>query len=320
MGEKGAPAEGAPFFLWIMPVKIAEIAQWMEGRFPGRWAESWDHVGLQLGSPGKTIQRIGISLEAVPRTIDWAVRQGIQLLICHHPLFFQPLYSLTGEGEPGRSAVRLIREEIALWVAHTNLDAAPEGVSTALARRMGLVDLTPLVPKPNEMVKVVVFVPIGYEERILEGIRGTRAGRIGTYSLCTFKARGEGTFLAEAESRPFIGEIGVLERASEWRLEILCPRNEIFRLLDRIRALHPYEEMAYDLYPLENPSPDTGLGRVGRFDPPLPGEELIRLLRERVEAPQLRLSGPLPDHIQRAAVCGGSGASSAGLCAWGSAT
>ncbi|MEW6185751.1 MAG: Nif3-like dinuclear metal center hexameric protein [Thermodesulfobacteriota bacterium] len=290
-----------------MAVKISRIQEWMESRFPASWAEEWDHVGLQLGDPDQEVERLGVSLEAVPRSVSWAIQNRLQLMVCHHPLFFQPFHSLGNHQEPGRSALPLIKENIALIAAHTNLDAAPDGVSTALAGRLGLKGLSPLSKRYKDQVKVVVFIPIGYEEQITKALDDGRSGRIGAYRLCTFKSRGEGTFKADPGSRPFIGEVGRLERASEWRLEIISPRNEVFRLITIIRAAHPYEEMAYDVYPLENPSLETGLGRVGVFDPPVSREDLIRLLKEKVEAPQIRIAGDLPDRIEKAAVCGGSG-------------
>lgn len=292
-----------------MAIPLTRILQWLDSRFPPSWAEGWDHVGLQLGDPERTIERVGITLEAVPRSAAWAVEKHLDLLICHHPLFFQPIHSLESGSEPGRTACRLIREEIALIAVHTNLDAAPEGVSTALARRLGLSRLVPLSPRIGDLFKVTVFVPLGYEERILRALDQGQAGRIGTYRFCTFKTRGEGTFMADPGSHPFIGEIGVLERAAEWRLETLCPRTEVANLIERIRKVHPYEEMAYDLYPLNNPSPDVGLGRVGFFDPPLDGNDLIRLLKETVEAPQIRVAGQVPERVEQVAVCGGSAAS-----------
>jgi dinuclear metal center YbgI/SA1388 family protein len=292
-----------------MAVKIIRIQEWMESRFPSSWAEEWDHTGLQLGDPDQEVDRLGVSLEAVPRSVSWAIQNRLQLLICHHPLFFQPIYSLGPQQEPGRSALSLLKENIALFIAHTNLDAAPDGVSTALAGRLGLTDLSPLAKRYNDQVKVVIFIPTGYEEKITKFLEDGRSGRIGSYRLCTFKTRGEGTFQADLGSRPFIGKVGVLERSPEWRLEIICPRNEVFGLINRIRSAHPYEEMAYDIYPLKNPSLDTGLGRVGVFNPFITGEELIRLLKEKVEAPQIKVSGTLPDRIEKAAVCGGSGGS-----------
>jgi dinuclear metal center YbgI/SA1388 family protein len=292
-----------------MTVKIREIQKWMEARFPSGWAEAWDHIGLQLGDPEQPVERIGVSLEATPRSVSWAVQNGLQLMICHHPLFFQPVQSLTNEQEPGRTALQMAKEEIALLVAHTNLDSAPDGVSTTLAHRLGLIDLRPIGKPLPDYVKLVVFIPIGYEEKILQSLDETKAGRIGSYRLCTYKSRGEGTFKAETGSHPFLGEIGRIERVSEWRLEVLIPRAHLSELIEKIRRSHPYEEMAYDVYPVENTSPEVGLGRVGQFDPPVSWESLIQRLKQEAEAPSLRVSGSISPVIQKAAVCGGSGSS-----------
>jgi dinuclear metal center YbgI/SA1388 family protein len=292
-----------------MPVKVKEIQQWMEARFPTSWAESWDHIGLQLGDPEKEIIRLGITLEATPLSVSWAVQHGLSLLICHHPLFFQPVYTLTKDQEPGRTALRMAKEEIALLVAHTNLDSAPEGVSTALARRLGLIGLRPIENRLFDFVKLVVFIPVGYEEKILSVLDENGAGKIGNYRVCTFKSRGEGTFKPETGSHPFVGEINSIERVSEWRLEVLTLRPQVLELIGNISRVHPYEEMAYDIYPVENSSSDVGLGRVGQFDPPVSWETLVQRLKQGVGAPSLRVSGPVFPLIQKAAVCGGSGSS-----------
>ncbi len=305
--KKGCTRRVCTLFLLKMTVKIREIQKWMEDRFPGSWAENWDHIGLQLGDPGQPVERIGISLEVTPRSVSWAVQNRLQLMICHHPLFFQPIYSLNKTQEPGRTALRMAEEKMALWVAHTNLDSAPEGVSTALAHRLGLIDLHPLEENIKDSVKLVVFIPLGYEEKIIKVLDEVKAGRIGSYRLCTFKSQGEGTFKPETGSQPFMGEIGRIERSREWRLEVLTRRVDVRELIEKIRSVHPYEVMAYDVYPVENPSFKVGLGRVGQFDPPLLWETLIQRLKEDVEAPSVRVSGPMPRLIRTAAVCGGSG-------------
>ncbi|MBA4394543.1 MAG: Nif3-like dinuclear metal center hexameric protein, partial [Desulfobacca sp.] len=161
----------------------------------------------------------------------------------------------------------------------------------------------------EEKVKLVVFIPSGYEEKITDALGGLKAGRIGPYRLCTFKCRGEGTFVPESGSHPFLGEVGRLQRVSEWRLEVLTTRAEVGPLIKTIRLVHPYEEMAYDVYPVENPSADVGLGRVGHYDPPISWETLMHRLKQEVEAPWVRVSGDIPRTVQRIAVCGGSGGS-----------
>lgn len=292
-----------------MTVKVREIHRWLSSKFPPSWAESWDRIGLQIGDLEQEVQRTGISLEATPRSVSWAIQKDSQLLICHHPLFFNPITALNKNAEPGRTAAQMIKADLSLLVAHTNLDAAPEGVSTALGRRLGLVELLSLEKRPQDLVKLVLFIPIGYEEKMMKVLDLFDAGQIGSYRLCTFKSRGEGTFIPEKGSSPFQGKIGRMERATEWRLEVTLLRVVVAELINEIRLVHPYEEMAFDVYPLENLSPGVGLGRVGRFDPPLERETLIRRLKEEIEAPWVRVSGTIPPMVTKAALCGGSGGS-----------
>jgi dinuclear metal center YbgI/SA1388 family protein len=292
-----------------MTVKVKEIQRWLETHYPPRWAESWDRIGLQIGNPDQMVERLGISLEATPRSVAWGREKGIQLMITHHPLFFQPQNAINVQVEPGRTAAMVMRADISLIAAHTNLDASPEGVSTALGHRLKMTDLRPLEKRIEEKVKLVLFVPLGYEEKIIPLLDTPQSGRIGSYRLCTFKSMGEGTYLPESESHPFKGEKGKMARASEWRLEVIAEKRVLGDLLQKIRQVHPYEEMAFDVYPVQNPSESVGLGRVGRFDPAISWAELVRRLKEEVEAPSVRVSGNLPDHISQAALCGGSGGS-----------
>ncbi len=292
-----------------MVVTTKEIIQWLDSRYPPHWAEDWDQVGLQVGDPGQAVRRLGIALEASPRTIQWAASESIQLLLCHHPLLFQPVSRLRYDREPGKTVRKLIRGEIALWVAHTNLDAAPEGVSTALARRLGLTRLKPLEEKTKDLCKLVVFVPAGYEERLQQALKIPGIGQIGTYRFCTFSARGEGRFTPEPGSHPFQGKAGLENRAPETRLEVQVPRAQVETLLQRFRASHPYEEMAYDLYPLQNSALGVGIGRLGIYDPPLSWDQFISFLREGAEAPFIQVAGKIPQKIERVAVCGGAGRS-----------
>jgi len=290
-----------------MAVKVREIQAWLESRFPPCWAEEWDQIGLQLGDPDQPVRRIGVALEASPGSVSWAVTNRLDLIISHHPLFFAPIRALTSSTDPGPTALTLIRGKVALLVAHTNLDAAPEGVSTALALRLGLAGLVPLEKKQADLVKLVVFIPLGYEEKIASLLDFPGVGRIGSYRGCSFKVRGEGTFLPEEGSRPFKGHLGQRERVAEWRLEVQVERNRLSDLLRKIRLQHPYEEMAYDVTPLENRSQQVGIGRVGHFDPPCSWESLVKKIKQEVEAPSIRVSGKIPGVIQKVAVCGGSG-------------
>jgi dinuclear metal center YbgI/SA1388 family protein len=292
-----------------MTVPVKEISHWLDSQYPPHWAEDWDQVGLQLGDPGQPVHRLGVALEASPRTVQWAAAQSVQLLLCHHPLFFQPISRLRFDREPGRTVRELIQGDMALWVAHTNLDAAPDGVSTALAHRLGLTVLRPLEEKIRDHWKLVVFVPAGYEERLQQALKLPGIGQIGTYQHCSFSTRGEGRFTPETGARPFQGSGGLETRVAETRLEVQVPRTQAEELLRRLRSVHPYEEMAYDLYPLQNRTPGVGIGRLGMCDPPRSWDHFIHSLREATEAPVIQAFGNIPERIERVAVCGGAGRS-----------
>ncbi|MBI5586621.1 MAG: Nif3-like dinuclear metal center hexameric protein [Deltaproteobacteria bacterium] len=291
-----------------MGIQARKILDWLEDRFPSQWAEDWDSVGLQVGDPAGMVHRVGLALEATPTAVRWALNEKIDLLLCHHPLIFKPLPRIETDREPGRTIGELLRGGLILWVAHTNLDAAPEGVSTALARRIGLQALRPLARTEGGLLKLVLFVPVGCEEIVQQALRRMPGvGRIGAYDYCSFTVRGEGRFTPGPGAQPFRGETGGESRTAESRLEMLVPPAVVERLLDRLRAVHPYEEMAFDLYPVRNPVPGAGLGRLGVFDPSLAWDDFIRVLKERTEAPVIQVSGAAPDRVAAVAVCGGSG-------------
>lgn len=292
-----------------MSVPAREILDWLGSRFPAEWAEEWDRVGLQVGNPDQGVQTLGIALEVTPRTLRWALAEKIQLLVCHHPLFLQPLPHLRTDRDPGKTIGELLRNDLILWVAHTNLDADPEGVSTALAKRLRLEGLEPLTPQGEARYKLVLYIPAGYEEVLQEALRLPRMGELGAYRHCSFSVRGEGRFTPAAKTRPFRGRPGREERVREARLEMTVPQAGIGGVLERIRAVHPYQQMAYDLIPLANRDPGVGLGRLGHYQPPLSWETFVSRVKEGTGTPVLQVGGTIPTQVSRVAVCGGSGRS-----------
>lgn len=270
------------------------------------WALSWDRVGLQLGDPSQPLTRILVALEATEGAVEEALAFGASLMVVHHPLFFRPFNSLSPARPLGRKITRLLQSGIALYVAHTNLDAAPQGVSWALAQKLGLEGGEVLVPHGEEtFLKLVVYVPRGYEDVLLKALGDEGAGVIGRYSHCSFQAPGHGTFLPMEGTRPFLGEVGKLERADEIRLETIVPARDARRLVEVARKVHPYEEMAYDLYPLVEPRRVHGFGWLVDLEEPRPLgpwlEEMATLF-----GPGIRLFGDPQRKVKRVALWGGA--------------
>lgn len=286
---------------------ISDIERILESWAP-RWT-AWekDNVGLQIGDRRRPVKTIGVALEATPEVVAEALRKKAQLLITHHPLFFRPPRSLTTDSVTGRVGLELAESGIALYSAHTNLDFAPDGVSMTLARVLGLEHVRFLTPLEGSLAKLVVFVPEGHEGRIIEVASAAGAGVIGNYSHCSFRTPGTGTFLGNERSNPAAGKRGSIEQASELRVEMVVPRARVTAVVERIRDVHPYEEMAYDVIPVSTPDVTYGMGAIGTLDRPQSLQSFLRTVKEKLGSGALRFAGDPRATVRRVAVCGGSG-------------
>lgn len=291
-----------------MGATVGQILDLVARQAPPEWAASWDRVGLLVGSPAQQVTRLVVSLEASPTVLARAAAAGAEMVLSHHPLFLQPPSRFSPEDYLSQALTLALQHGLAVAAAHTNLDLAPEGLNDYLAQLLGLQEVRPLtVETRDRWLKLAVFVPVGYEDRVRQAVCQAGAGVIGAYSYCSFAARGEGTYRPEPEARPWRGTSLKLERAVESRLEVILPASLTGPVLQALKAAHPYEEVAYDLYPLENPGRPLGFGRLGRWSPPRPWEEVVVALKELFQIPYLRVCGRPPAEVERVAVCGGSG-------------
>ena len=288
--------------------RISDIMAALETWAPAGSQQSYDNVGLQVGEADAAVSRCIISLDLTPAVVDEAVEAGAQLIITHHPLIFRPLKSVTSADWHGSLILRMARESIALFCIHTNLDAAKDGVSFALGKQLGLEDLRFLRPMRETTVKLVTFVPRDHFDTVRDALASAGAGRIGNYDSCAFTSDGTGYFRPNAGANPYIGENnGRLESAPEVRLETEVSRYVLPAVIAALNTAHPYEEIAYDIYPVEQPSALVGMGALGT----LPEPELLSTFLARAAtalgADGIRYVGDLDKTIQTVAVCGGSG-------------
>ncbi len=289
--------------------RIHDLLGLLHGAYPAALAEDWDNVGLQVGDPSAVVERVLVCLDPSDAALQAAAEQGAQALLCHHPLLFRPLRTLTPRDETGRLVWRAVREGVAVLSAHTNLDRGRDGLNDWLAQRLELKGAVPLGAGESDLLKLVVFVPTGYEEQMAEALFAGGAGQVGAYDHCAFRATGVGSFRPGAGTEPFIGTQGLTERVKEIRLETILTRGVQQRVVERMRKAHPYEEVAYDLIPLANRRTEVGLGRIGRLASTLPLGEFAARVRELLGAEHVRLVGDPKRSVQKVAVCGGSGAS-----------
>ncbi len=290
-----------------MSVKNQKIFDWIEEwAYPELVADK-DRVGLLVGSPADEVHKVLVTLDVTGDVITEAEEENVQLIVSHHPLYRDPIPYLRSDIYPSSHVYRLIQKGIALYTAHTNLDAAPGGINDILADRLGLVDIDLLLPTVEEkLYKVVVFVPVGYEDEVRQAMCSQGAGWIGGYSDCTFQLEGTGTFRPLEGTSPFIGETGQLEKASEFRIETIVPQKKLKKVLKGMVAAHPYEEVAYDVYPLENKGVKMGLGRVGKLPEPLTLADFAQKVKDCLDLEVVKVTGDPERSISKVALCGGS--------------
>lgn len=290
-------------------VRIQDLVGLIHSLFPPSLAEEWDNCGLQIGDPAAEVRRVLVALDPSEAALAQAVESGAELLLTHHPLLLRPLRNVTPADETGRVVLAAARRQVAILSAHTNLDRAAGGLNDWLAVRLGLSACQPLAAEVADLLKLVVFVPEGHEEVIAEALFTAGAGHVGRYDRCSFRNSGTGTFRPGAGSSPFIGSVGKTEQASELRLETILPRALVNKALDKLRRVHPYEEVAFDLIPLANRRTDVGLGRIGRLAEPCSLEVFADRIKCALGCRYLRMAGHPAEQVAKVAVCGGSGAS-----------
>lgn len=292
-----------------MSVKCQTIINIIEQIAPKNLAEDWDNVGLQIGDPAGEINAVLVTLDVNPQVVEEAVAKGAGLIISHHPLIFKAMKNIRADLPLGRMVTDIIKNGIAVYCAHTNLDSAGGGVNQVLAEILELADIMVLNPdKAEKLYKLVVFIPEGHTEQVSKAMTSAGAGWIGNYSDCTFLVEGIGTFKALEGSRPFIGQIGKVEKTREVRLETIIRENQVNKVVKAMLKAHPYEEVAYDLYPLANKTGELGLGRIGTLKTAIKLRHFIDMVKELLQVPYVRFNGEPEDEVKKIAVCGGSGA------------
>src|SRR5918999_3005804 len=258
--------------------RAPERAQAIETIAPRALAEDWDNVGLQVGEPDSEVDQVLVALTPLPEVFEEAEEVGADFLLFHHPLIFRALSSVNTASYPGNLVARAVRGGMTVYAAHTNYDAAPGGVSVTLAESLGLSGPLGIVAPRGGLRKLVVFVPEENADEISDTLTEAGAGVIGNYTHCTFRAPGTGTFFGGEATDPYAGEKGRLERVSELRLETVVPAHAASRAAAAVRAAHPYEEPAFDVYPVDGYPEGCGYGRVGG----LPNRPTPEELRESI--------------------------------------
>jgi dinuclear metal center YbgI/SA1388 family protein len=291
-----------------MPIRGNELIRVMDTYAPPMLAVEKDRIGLQVGDPQAEVKGILVTLDVNEEVVDEAVRKGANWIVAHHAVIYQPLKALRTDQPAGRMFAKMLAHGIQVYVAHTNLDAADDGVNDVLAKKLGLTNAKVLIAyKEEKLKKLVVTIPVEHHEAVLEAICEAGAGWIGNYSHCTFNVEGTGTFMPREGSDPFIGKQGELEKVKEMRLETILPERLQKPVIEAMLKAHPYEEVAYDIYPLDLKGNPIGFGRIGDLPEPLSLADLAEKVKEAYQVDGLRMVGEPTRVIRKVAILGGSG-------------
>lgn len=284
------------------------LVQHFEAWSPKSFAVEGDKNGLMIGTLNKPIKRVMIALDVLEEVMDEAIAEQVDLIVAHHPLLFRPLKKIDVSTTHGRIVEKAIKHDITIYAAHTNLDVAVGGVNDMMAEALGLRGTEVLVPTyETSLMKLAVFVPRENANSVKEAIGNAGAGHIGNYSHCTFNTEGVGTFIPEAGTNPHIGSVGAYTEVEEMKIETIFPTHLQKRVINALIKAHPYEEPAYDLYPLANKGEVLGLGRIGSLENEMSLAEFTAHVKEVFEVTGARVVGDMDRRIKRVAVLGGDG-------------
>lgn len=289
-------------------LRVMHATDWLETFAPLRLAESWDNVGLLWGDPHAPARRIMTCLTVTFAVAAEAIERGAQLIVSHHPILFRAVKSIRADRTETSFLWNLAKAGIAVYSPHTAFDNTKGGINDLLAERLELSDVRVLRPSPGAPTyKLVVFAPELDREGVMSAMFAAGAGRIGDYSECSFAALGQGTFFGGEGTNPTIGQAGRRETAAEWRIEVLCPSDKLDRVIKAMIAAHSYEEPAYDVHPLREPTSRDGAGRVGQLPASLSLGAFAARAAQVLNAPGTQFVGDPDYRIARVAVVCGAG-------------
>ena len=288
-------------------MKIQEIVSFLESVAPPVLQESYDNAGLITGNGNWNCTGIITTLDATEEVVQEAIEKKCNLIVAHHPIIFGGLRKITGKNYVEKTVITAIKNDIAIYAIHTNLDNVLHGVNAAIADKLGLVNQTILQPKNDTLKKLFTFVPVEYAEKVRSAIFAAGAGHISNYSECSFNAKGEGTFKPGEGTNPFTGKIGERHAEEEMKLEMIFPAWLENKILIAMIAAHPYEEVAYDIVALENQNQQVGSGLVGELTEPVKEPEFLNLLKEKFNLSVIRHTPLRGKPVKKVALCGGAG-------------
>jgi len=290
-------------------MKTNELADILNEFAPVSLQEKWDNAGLLIDNENSYITGVLLCLDVTEKVVDEAIQKKCNFILAHHPLIFKGLTKITQHTYTERCVRKAIQHNIAIYAAHTNMDVVMNGVSSMMCKQLGATDLHVLMPTENGLAKLVCYVPNTYADKIKEALFMVGVGHIGNYDCCSFSSTGIGSFRANNEAHPFVGECNNLHHENECRIEMILPTRLIKKAEETLKMVHPYEEPAYDVIPLVNRDYSVGLGMVATLASPMNEMDFMDMLKQKFGCKMLRTSTLTNKMIKKVAVCGGSGRS-----------
>lgn len=287
-------------------MRISEITSYLEQLAPPSLQESYDNSGLLIGSATTEVEKALVCLDVTEEVIEEAAKQGCGLVIAHHPLIFSGLKRLNGANYVERTVIKAIQNNIAVYAIHTNLDNVSDGVNRMIGNKLGIQNMRILSPAKADLKKLVVYVPKDHSEVVMQAMFDAGAGHIGNYDQCSFRSEGSGTFRGGDDTEPFVGKPGERHTETEERIEVILPGYRVKAVLNDIIEAHPYEEVAYDLYTLDNAQDQIGAGMIGQLDDPVYTMDFLKTIKDTFGG-VIRHTRLVKDQVQKIAWCGGSG-------------
>lgn len=288
-------------------MNIKEITSFLNSKFPFSTQESYDNSGIILQFDEEIINNVLITLDITQEVIDEAIEKQINLIISHHPIIFSGIKKLSTLKAQDRVIIGAIQHKISIIAMHTNIDNSIDGVNGRIAQILNLQNIEILRPHKNSLYKIITYAPHDYSGIIREALFASGAGQIGNYSNCSFNSLGEGTFKALENSTPFIGQKNSIHFEPETKIEVIIPEHLLVSAIQNLKSVHPYEEVAYDIIPIQNTNTQVGSGIIGNLEKEMDPIEFFALLKTKLPISIIKHSPICTDTISKIAYCGGSG-------------
>ena len=288
-------------------MKIAEIIQTIENFAPISYQENYDNAGLIIGDKLTDCTGVLICLDSIEAVVDEAIAKNCNLIVAHHPIVFSGLKKINGKNYIERTIIKAIKNDIAIYACHTNIDNVRLGVSDVIAEKLNLKNRKILEPKKSILKKLFTYIPTKRKDDLLNALFAAGAGNIGNYSECSFSVEGNGTFKPNELANPVVGENGIRSNENEAKIEVIFPYYLESKIIQTLKANHPYEEVAYEIISLDNAFQDVGSGMIGDLENEMDEMQFLSYLKEKMNTQCIRYTSLLNKPIKTVAVCGGAG-------------